>query len=56
MPIKPAFFARVVDYIETRRRLLYRDAVCHLIRTKSTLIPLFPRRVRRVLLYEPNEF
>jgi hypothetical protein len=56
MSIKPAFFAQVVDYIETRHRRLYRDTVCYLICTKSTLIPLFSHQVCQVLLYKPNKF
>ena len=56
MPTRTALFARVIDDVETRRRRLYRDAVCQLVSNKSTIIPLVPRRHRRVLPYEPSDF
>ena len=56
MRTRTAFFARVIDDVETRRRRLYRNAVCQLISNKSTFILLVPRRHRRVLPYEPSSF
>jgi hypothetical protein len=51
-----ARFALIIDAVEARRRRLHIEAIRHLITIKSTLIPLFPRRHRRVLVYRPTEF
>jgi hypothetical protein len=56
MPTRTAHIARIIDTVEARRRRLYRDALCQLISTRSPIIPLYRRRHRRVLLYEPSEF
>jgi hypothetical protein len=53
---KPAYIARIVDYIESRRRRYRLEAIRYLIDQGLSLIPLLPRRHRRVLLYKPVEF
>src|SRR5580700_5558706 len=51
-----AYIARIINTVETRRRRLYHNTVRQLISARSPIIPLYPRRHRRVLLYKPSEF
>jgi hypothetical protein len=57
MRTKTAFaIVRAIHEVDAQRRRRYRGAICHLIRTRSTLLLLIPRRHRRVLPYTMSEF
>jgi hypothetical protein len=56
MPTTTAIVAKIIDEIDTQRRRRHYYAICQLISSGSSIIPLFPRRQRRVLLYRSIEF
>ena len=56
MPTPTVCIARIINTVEARRRRLYHNAVYQLISAQSPIIPLYPCRHCRVLLYKPSEF
>jgi hypothetical protein len=56
MPPTSAIIAKIIDEIDTQRRRRHYYAIRQLINSGSSIIPLFPRRQRRVLPYKPAEF